>query len=28
LVGTDGFVELPADAGEFPAGTLTPFRAW
>ena len=28
LVGTDGFVELPADAVEFPAGTLTPFRAW
>ena len=28
LVGTDGFVELPADAGEFPDGTLTPFRAW
>ena len=28
LVGTDGFVELPADQTEFPAGTLTPFRAW
>ena len=28
LVGTDGFVELPAEQSEFPAGTLTPFRAW
>ncbi len=28
LVGTDGFVELPAGATEFPAGTLVPFRAW
>ena len=28
LVGTDGFVELPAETSEFPAGTLTPFRAW
>lgn len=28
LVGTDGFVELPADVAEFPAGTLTPFRPW
>ncbi len=28
LVGTDGFVELPAEKEEFPAGTLTPFRAW
>lgn len=28
LIGTDGFVELPADANEFPAGTLAPFRAW
>ena len=28
LVGTDGFVELPADQTEFPAGTLAPFRAW
>jgi len=28
LVGTDGFVELPAQEEEFPAGTLTPFRAW
>ena len=25
---TDGFVELPADETEFPAGTLAPFRAW
>jgi molybdopterin molybdotransferase len=28
LVGTDGFVELPAGQTEFPAGTLAPFRAW
>jgi len=28
LVGTDGFVELPADQTEFPAGTVAPFRAW
>lgn len=28
LVGTDGFVELPADQSEFPAGTVAPFRAW
>ena len=28
LVGTDGFVELPAEEAEFPAGTLTPFRPW
>ncbi len=28
LVGTDGFVELPADQTEFPAGYLAPFRAW
>jgi molybdopterin molybdotransferase len=28
LVGTDGFVELPANVAEFPAGTLTPFRPW
>lgn len=28
LVGTDGFVELPAEKSEFPAGTLTPFRPW
>ncbi len=28
LLGTDGFVELPAEDTEFPAGTLAPFRAW
>ncbi|HTQ31458.1 MAG TPA: molybdopterin molybdotransferase MoeA [Opitutaceae bacterium] len=28
LVGTDGFVELPAEKDEFPAGTLAPFWAW
>lgn len=28
LVGTDGFVELPAEPEEFPRGTLVPFRAW
>ncbi|HUG10571.1 MAG TPA: molybdopterin molybdotransferase MoeA [Opitutaceae bacterium] len=28
LVDTDGFVELPADQAEFPAGTVAPFRAW
>lgn len=28
LVGTDGFVELPAGPAEFAAGTLAPFRAW
>lgn len=28
LVGTDGFVELPADQTEFPPGTIAPFRAW
>jgi len=28
LVGTDGFVELPAAQTEFPAGYLAPFRAW
>ncbi|MES2691862.1 MAG: molybdopterin molybdotransferase MoeA [Verrucomicrobiota bacterium] len=28
LVGTDGFIELPADVSEFPAGTLAPFRPW
>lgn len=28
LVDTDGFVELPADQTEFPAGTVAPFRAW
>ena len=28
LVGTDGFVELPADKTEFPAGTEAPFYPW
>jgi molybdopterin molybdotransferase len=28
LVGTDGFVELPAEPTEFPAGTLAPFYPW
>jgi molybdopterin molybdotransferase len=28
LVGTDGFVELPADRAEFPAGTLAAFYPW
>lgn len=28
LVGTDGFVELPAHQTDFPAGTLAPFYAW
>lgn len=28
LVGTDGFVELPAERDEFPAGYVAPFRAW
>jgi molybdopterin molybdotransferase len=28
LVGTDGFVELPADQEEFPVGWLAPYRAW
>lgn len=28
LVGTDGFVELPAEPTEFPAGTLAPFFPW
>jgi molybdopterin molybdotransferase len=28
LVGTDGFVELPADQNEFPAGTVVPFTPW
>lgn len=28
LVGTDGFVELPAETTHFPAGTLAPFRPW
>ncbi|MBC7367850.1 MAG: molybdopterin molybdotransferase MoeA [Undibacterium sp.] len=28
LVGTDGFVELPAEQDEFPAGTVVPFTPW
>ena len=28
LLGTDGFVELPAEQTDFPAGTLAPFRGW
>lgn len=28
LVGTDGFIELPAEQNEFPAGTVANFRAW
>jgi molybdopterin molybdotransferase len=28
LVGTDGFVELPAGRGEFPAGFIATFRPW
>lgn len=28
LSGTDGFVELPAETDEFPAGTLASFRPW
>ncbi len=28
LVGTDGFVELPAGPEEFPAGYLAPYRPW
>ncbi len=28
LLGTDGFVELPAAGTEFPAGTLAAFRPW
>ena len=28
LVGTDGFVELPAGQTDFPSGTLAPFRPW
>ena len=28
LVGTDGFVELPAGLTEFPAGHVAPFRPW
>lgn len=28
LVGTDGFVELPAAQDDFPAGYVAPYRAW
>ncbi len=28
LVGTDGFVELPAEPTDYPAGTLAPFFPW
>jgi molybdopterin molybdotransferase len=28
LVGTDGFIELPAGQTEFPAGYVAPFRPW
>ncbi|MBL9202406.1 MAG: molybdopterin molybdotransferase MoeA [Opitutaceae bacterium] len=28
LIGSDGFVELPAETSEFPAGTLAPFHPW
>jgi molybdopterin molybdotransferase len=28
LVGTDGFVELPAEQTDFAAGTVVPFRPW
>jgi molybdopterin molybdotransferase len=28
LVGTDGFVELPADQTEFPAGYVAPYHPW
>lgn len=28
LLGTDGFVELPADQTDFPAGTVARFRRW
>jgi molybdopterin molybdotransferase len=28
LVGTEGFVELPAEQSEFPAGTIAAFRPW
>ena len=28
LVGTDGFVELPAGQDDFPAGHVAPFRRW
>jgi molybdopterin molybdotransferase len=28
LIETDGFIELPAEQSEFPAGYLAPFRPW
>jgi molybdopterin molybdotransferase len=28
LIGTDGFVELPADVTEFPVGFVAPFWPW
>jgi molybdopterin molybdotransferase len=28
LIGTDGFVELPAEPTDFPAGYIAPFRPW
>lgn len=28
LVGTDGFIELPAEPADFPAGTVVPFHPW
>ena len=28
LVGSDGFIELPAGPADYPAGTLCPFRRW
>ncbi len=28
LLGSDGFVELPAGGSEFPAGTVVGFRPW
>jgi len=28
LIDTDGFIELPADKTEFPAGTIVPFTPW
>jgi molybdopterin molybdotransferase len=28
LIDSDGFIELPADKSEFPAGTIVPFTPW
>ncbi len=28
LIGTDGFVELPAERSQFPVGTVVPFWSW